>query len=601
MKFCIVLAVLALLGQPLFSAPKSLMNIKIDPATRTIIVNNQSSGGSVYIIDFGDGRKERSTTVVDYVHTYALPGVYQVCMITQSISSTINVLLADTLCKTVEIPETSCTALFDIQTDGMTLQLSDRSVGDYKKTYWYLEGVTKRVNKSAVSYEAKRPGYYSVRLRIEGKNCNSEKDTIVLLRPDTQACAANFSFVQSHGFTVAFQNLSEGNWTNLQWNFGDGNYSTESDPLHTYAHPGNFKVQLSLFDSLRNLISEHKKFVKVANEALQYLPDFEAESYPDSNRVQFINQSLATTTCTYLWSFGDGNLSTDSSPVHLYSVAGQYTVCLTQIAGNNRYTLCKPITVGMGEPPLSFSYLITGQRKVVFTANWASVPDIVEWNFGDDSTSDKLIPVHRFRNDSVYLVSLKARWDSRSQEVYQIVNLSANPSKLTARFVTLNSQLKAGSKRIRYRGALSGDVSRVRFEWHFGDGHKDTLNLEPDYSYATDSVYTVCLKVFNDLTNDSELYCQQVRVGNVAIGYPTRTASMLVVPKNGYVKLKCNFHAPDRVRIELLDMAGRKVSNIYAGDVPEGRQTYEFNCKKGVYLIRLLGNRHAATQKVIVF
>lgn len=600
MKFYVFWAGICLLIQPLWAAPKSLMNITTDVATRTITVKNLSLGGDVYIIDFGDGMQEKSTTAVDYVHTYAVPGVYQVCMITQSISSAKDELQADTLCKTVEIPDVSCTALFDVQADGMTLRMTNRSVGDYKKNYWKIEGVRRWVNQSSVTYALKQPGYYTVRLIIEGKYCSSEKDTTVLLRSDTQMCAASFSFFQ-RGDTVFFQNLSVGQWTHLQWDFGDGYFSAETEPVHIYAHPGNFRVQLSLLDSTRKTISTYAVKLKVANEKLQYLPDFDALTFPDTNGVQFINRSEAATACTYLWSFGDGDVSTDSAPAHLYAMAGQYTVCLTQMAGEKRYTACKPVTVGLGDYPLSFSYLIKGKQNVMFSALGASDPDDVEWNFGDGTTSAERVPVHRYRYDSIYLVSLKARWGSRSEVVYQILNLTADPSKLTARFAIPNSQLKAGSKRVRYRGALSGDVSRIRFEWDFGDGNKDTINIDPANNYTADSTYTVCLKVFNDLTNDSDQYCQQVKVGNVAVVYPARPKTMWVNQHNGYIRLSCDFRTADRVRIELIDMDGRKIRNIYAGEVIHGRQTYEFNCKQGVYLIRLLGVNHADIQKLVVF
>ncbi|MGC8802914.1 MAG: PKD domain-containing protein [Bacteroidales bacterium] len=184
---------------------------------------------------------------------------------------------------------------------------------------------------------------------------------------------------------------------------------------------------------------------------------------------------------------------------------------------------------------------------------------------------------------------------------YQIVNLTADPAKLIARFATQNSQLKATSKRIRYRGVLSGDVSRTRFEWSFDDGSVDTLNLDPDYTYTTDSVYTVCLKVFNDLTNDSDQYCQQVRVGNVSVGFPQRRSSIQVTQHNGMVWLNYTFQQSERVHIDLLDMAGRKLRNIYAGFIPAGKQTFRFYCDKGAYVIQLRGNSHSATEKIIVF
>ena len=44
-------------------------------------------------------------------------------------------------------------------------------------------------------------------------------------------------------FTVSFNNLSS-NATNYYWDFGDGDTSTQSDPLHTYTANGTYNVQL---------------------------------------------------------------------------------------------------------------------------------------------------------------------------------------------------------------------------------------------------------------------------------------------------------------------------------------------------------------------
>ncbi len=47
--------------------------------------------------------------------------------------------------------------------------------------------------------------------------------------------------------------------------------------------------------------------------------------------VNFTNTSVITggTNISYIWDFGDGNTSTQTSPSHTYSVAGTYMVCLT--------------------------------------------------------------------------------------------------------------------------------------------------------------------------------------------------------------------------------------------------------------------------------
>lgn len=48
---------------------------------------------------------------------------------------------------------------------------------------------------------------------------------------------------------------------------------------------------------------------------------------------------------TWLWDFGDGTTSQDTSPVHLYSTPGNYQVCLTVCNANACNTACQEVTI----------------------------------------------------------------------------------------------------------------------------------------------------------------------------------------------------------------------------------------------------------------
>lgn len=47
---------------------------------------------------------------------------------------------------------------------------------------------------------------------------------------------------------LTFTNKSE-NATSFEWNFGDGNESTEKDPVHKYSTPGTFTITLKVDDN----------------------------------------------------------------------------------------------------------------------------------------------------------------------------------------------------------------------------------------------------------------------------------------------------------------------------------------------------------------
>ncbi len=51
------------------------------------------------------------------------------------------------------------------------------------------------------------------------------------------------------------------------------------------------------------------------------------------------------------WSFGDGSVSQDASPVHVYAQPGIYQVCLIVSNANGTDTLCRQVYVGVTAVP----------------------------------------------------------------------------------------------------------------------------------------------------------------------------------------------------------------------------------------------------------
>lgn len=69
------------------------------------------------------------------------------------------------------------------------------------------------------------------------------KDDDDMPTPDPVA-SYQFSISQSNFLEVTFANFSQ-NATSYSWNFGDGNTSTQEDPIHTFASAGTYNVVLT--------------------------------------------------------------------------------------------------------------------------------------------------------------------------------------------------------------------------------------------------------------------------------------------------------------------------------------------------------------------
>lgn len=74
-----------------------------------------------------------------------------------------------------------------------------------------------------------------------------------------------------------------------------------------------------------------------------------AATYETENEgYEFTFTNTSTGATSYLWEFGDGNVSEEESPVHTYAAAGDYTVCLTAFGDCGEATTCEDISFGVG-------------------------------------------------------------------------------------------------------------------------------------------------------------------------------------------------------------------------------------------------------------
>ena len=108
------------------------------------------------------------------------------------------------------------------------------------------------------------------------------------------------------------------------WDFGDGDTSNINNPTHTYLSPGNYNVTLTVTNT-NNISNNISKIITIySNPNVQFSIDTLACKL--TSNVQFTNNT--TNGQTYLWDFGDGNISTLVSPLHIYNNQGYFNIKL---------------------------------------------------------------------------------------------------------------------------------------------------------------------------------------------------------------------------------------------------------------------------------
>ena len=126
--------------------------------------------------------------------------------------------------------------------------------------------------------------------------------------------------------TVNFTDQSTTNPTNWQWDFGDGNTSSEQNPSNTYNNAGLYTVSLTVSNEYGTDTETKNDFIVVSIPFAVFSASTTSGTVPLT--VTFNDESI-NNPISWQWDFGDGGSSTEQNPSHTYNTIGLYDVSLT--------------------------------------------------------------------------------------------------------------------------------------------------------------------------------------------------------------------------------------------------------------------------------
>jgi PKD repeat protein len=153
--------------------------------------------------------------------------------------------------------------------------------------------------------------------------------------------------------SVNFTNESSGTIASWQWDFGDGSLSDQQNPTHIYNFPGTYAVSLTAIGPLGSSTETKANYITVYGPEP---PVAAFSAFPLSGvtplSVNFTDGSTGTID-TWSWDFGDGYVSNQRNPTHVYEVQGTYSVSLTVTGGSvsDTGTMIDYITVVSPDAP----------------------------------------------------------------------------------------------------------------------------------------------------------------------------------------------------------------------------------------------------------
>jgi len=119
------------------------------------------------------------------------------------------------------------------------------------------------------------------------------------------------------------------------------------------------------------------------------------------------------------WDFGDGSISQDQDPVHMYAIPGTYTVTLraANSGGSDIERKIYYITINPAYQPPGAAFSadppsIAQPFTVRFHDRSTGPPTSWIWTFGDGSKSTEQNPLHSYSGPGIYTVILEAGNDA---------------------------------------------------------------------------------------------------------------------------------------------------------------------------------------------
>ena len=273
--------------------------------------------------NFGDGN---TSTSQNPSHTYATPGIYNVCLTVS------NGCGADVICQNVSLCVTPAAA-FAFAPSNLQVTFTDASTGSPTAWAWdFGDGNTSIFQSPIHTYST--PGTYNVCL-ITTNGCGADT-TCMAITVTCPTPVASFTHVVL-GSVVNFtiQSSSGGNAT-YAWDFGDGNTSTQFNPSHTYANGGNYWVCFTVTTDCGT--DQFCDSVSIFCPAPVVNFTWNTVGYT----VTFTD-ATTNTPSQWEWDFGDGNTSTLQNPSHTYAAVGPYIVCLTAINNCDTAVHCNTV------------------------------------------------------------------------------------------------------------------------------------------------------------------------------------------------------------------------------------------------------------------
>ena len=319
------------------AAINSVINDTIGCIPLHVEFKDTLQNGVKFFWNFGDGTLD-TTFVRSNEHDYLQIGIYKVMLIAED-SSTCNI--RDTSYVTIKASDNIAHIDFlpehALPCESFSMKFTNLSVPTYRtfgpKSFLWDYGDGSPFDTAGLTppriHQYPGPGTYTVTLYIiDTVFCNESEFTqkVIEISPPTVTAAFESEKIICEPYRAAFTNTSIQGIT-FKWEFGDGTFSTDKDPVHIFPGPGNYNVRLFAYNDATCNKIDSTDFVTI-RVYQNPVASFDWSPNPPIANTPTLFTNGTTGADHYQWYFGDGESSTLTNPSYQYNETLTFTATL---------------------------------------------------------------------------------------------------------------------------------------------------------------------------------------------------------------------------------------------------------------------------------
>lgn len=278
------------------------------------------------------------------------------------------------------------------------------------------------------------------------------------------------------------------------WDFGDGVQSALQHPVHGFTAEGSYDVQLVVSD----VLGCTDTLERVINVRHTPTVDFNFTEVCEGGTTSFVETTVvpAWATIHYRhWNFGDGFVSVNKNPIHIYDGSGAYTVTLINRSISGCADTVSKIVNVYPFPTAGFTWGLSCEGNPVCYTDTSSVAvgsiSAWHWDFGNGSESWESAPCIVYTDTGIYYPELSVASEYGCvSTVVDTIQIQAAPHS----DFSVIPEYGTPPLVVQFYNFSQGQTGQT---WFFGDNDIATSE-NPLHTYHDESIYDVTLVSVNE-------------------------------------------------------------------------------------------------------